>query len=246
MKVLGLIPSRYKSTRLPGKPLINIDGMSMIERVYKRASKAKYIDELIVATDNEKIFNEVKRFGGKVMMTSLRHRSGTDRIAEIAKKTNFEIIVNIQGDEPFIPPTNIDKVIAPMLRDRTLKACTLAIRFKDIYDVMDINKVKVVLDKDNYAVYFSRSIIPFNTNASLSKLDLQKTKYYKHIGLYAFRKEFLVEFSKMKVSDLENSEKLEQLRIIENGEKIKVITTTLDSYSIDTMQDFEKIKHYCK
>ena len=246
MKVLGLIPSRYKSTRLPGKPLINIDGMSMIERVYKRASKAKYIDELIVATDNEKIFNEVKRFGGKVMMTSLRHRSGTDRIAEIAKKTNFEIIVNIQGDEPFIPPTNIDKVIAPMLRDRTLKACTLAIRFKDIYDVMDINKVKVVLDKDNYAVYFSRSIIPFNTNASLSKLDLKKTKYYKHIGLYAFRKEFLVEFSKMKVSDLENSEKLEQLRIIENGEKIKVITTTLDSYSIDTMQDFEKIKHYCK
>ncbi|HEY5125665.1 MAG TPA: 3-deoxy-manno-octulosonate cytidylyltransferase, partial [Ignavibacteria bacterium] len=208
MKVLGLIPSRYKSTRLPGKPLINIDGMSMIERVYKRASKAKYIDELIVATDNEKIFNEVKRFGGKVMMTSLRHRSGTDRIAEIAKKTNFEIIVNIQGDEPFIPPTNIDKVIAPMLRDRTLKACTLAIRFKDIYDVMDINKVKVVLDKDNYAVYFSRSIIPFNTNASLSKLDLKKTKYYKHIGLYAFRKEFLVEFSKMKVSDLENSEKL--------------------------------------
>ncbi|HEY5534085.1 MAG TPA: 3-deoxy-manno-octulosonate cytidylyltransferase [Ignavibacteria bacterium] len=246
MKVLGLIPSRYKSTRLPGKPLINIDGMSMIERVYKRASKAKYIDELIVATDNEMIFNEVKRFGGKVMMTSLRHRSGTDRIAEIAKKTNFEIIVNIQGDEPFIPPTNIDKVIAPMLRDRTLKACTLAIRFKDIYDVMDINKVKVVLDKDNYAVYFSRSIIPFNTNASLSKLDLKKTKYYKHIGLYAFRKEFLIEFSKMKVSDLENSEKLEQLRIIENGEKIKVITTTLDSYSIDTMQDFEKIKHYCK
>ncbi len=246
MKVLGIIPSRYKSTRLPGKPLIDIDGMTMIERVYKRASKAKYIDELIVATDDKKIFDEVKRFGGKVMMTSPKHQSGTDRIAEIAVKTNYEIIVNIQGDEPFIPATNIDKVIAPMLRDRTLKSCTLAIRFKDIYDVMDINKIKVVLDKDNYAIYFSRSIIPFNTNESLAKLDLKKTKYYKHIGLYAFRKDFLLEFAKMKVTDLENCEKLEQLRILENGEKIKVVTTTLDSLSVDTMQDLEKIKIYCK
>jgi 3-deoxy-manno-octulosonate cytidylyltransferase (CMP-KDO synthetase) len=246
MKVLGIIPSRYKSTRLPGKPLIDIDGMTMIERVYKRASKAKYIDELIVATDDKKIFDEVKRFGGKVMMTSPKHQSGTDRIAEIAVKTNYEIIVNIQGDEPFIPATNIDKVIAPMLRDRTLKSCTLAIRFKDIYDVMDINKIKVVLDKDNYAIYFSRSIIPFNTNESLAKLDLKKTKYYKHIGLYAFRKDFLLEFAKMKVTDLENCEKLEQLRILENGEKIKVVTTTLDSLSVDTMQDLEKIKIYSK
>jgi 3-deoxy-manno-octulosonate cytidylyltransferase (CMP-KDO synthetase) len=246
MKVLGIIPSRYKSSRLPGKPLIKIDGISMIERVYKRALKAKLIDELIVATDDKKIFNEVKRFGGKVMMTSPRHQSGTDRIAEVASKTNYEIIVNIQGDEPFIPPTNIDKVVAPMLKDRNLNVATLAYRFKDIYEVMDINNVKVVLDVNGFALYFSRSIIPFNRNEAIVKLDLNKTKYYKHIGLYAFRKEYLSKFAKMKPSDLEKSERLEQLRIIENGEKIKMVTTTLDSHSVDTRQDLEKIKSYFK
>jgi 3-deoxy-manno-octulosonate cytidylyltransferase (CMP-KDO synthetase) len=246
MKVLGIIPSRFKSSRLPGKPLIKIDGVSMIERVYKRAMKAKLIDELIVATDDKKIFNEVKRFGGKVMMTSSRHQSGTDRIAEVASKTNYEIIVNIQGDEPLIPPTNIDKVVAPMLKDRNLNVATLAFRFKNIYEVMDINNVKVVLDINGFALYFSRSIIPFNRNESIVKLDLNKTKYFKHIGLYAFRKDYLSKFAKMKPSDLEKSEKLEQLRIVENGEKIKVVTTTLDSHSVDTKQDLEKIKSYFK
>ena len=246
MKVLGIIPSRYKSSRFPGKPLIKIDGVSMIERVYKRALKAKLIDELIVATDDKKIFDEVKRFGGKVMMTSSRHQSGTDRISEVASKTNYEIIVNIQGDEPFIPATNIDKVVTPMLKDRLLNVATLAYRFKDIYEVMDINNVKVVLDFESYALYFSRSIIPFNRNESIVKLDLNKTKYYKHIGLYAFRKDYLLKFAKMKPSELEKSEKLEQLRIIENGEKIKVVTTTLDSHSVDTKQDLEKIKNYFK
>jgi 3-deoxy-manno-octulosonate cytidylyltransferase (CMP-KDO synthetase) len=246
MKVLGIIPSRYKSSRLPGKPLIKIDGISMIERVYKRALKAKLIDELIVATDDKKIFDEVKRFGGKVMMTSARHQSGTDRIAEVASKSNYEIIVNIQGDEPLIPSTNIDKVVSPMLKDRNLNVTTLAYRFKDIYEVMDINNVKVVLDVNSFALYFSRSIIPFNRNESIVKLDLNKTRYYKHIGLYAFRKDYLLKFAKMKPSDLEKSEKLEQLRIVENGEKIKVVTTILDSHSVDTKQDLEKIKAYFK
>jgi 3-deoxy-manno-octulosonate cytidylyltransferase (CMP-KDO synthetase) len=246
MKVLGIIPSRYKSTRLPGKPLIKINGISMIERVYKRAMKAKLVDELIVATDDIKIFNEVKRFGGKVMMTSSRHQSGTDRIAEVASKTNYEIIVNIQGDEPLIPPTNIDKIVAPMLKDRNLNVATLAFRFKNIYEVMDINNVKVVLDVNGFSLYFSRSIIPFNRNQSIVKLDLNKTRYYKHIGLYAFRKDYLLRFAKMKPSDLEKSEKLEQLRIIENGDKIKVVITTLDSHSVDTKQDLEKIKSYFK
>jgi len=244
MKVLGVIPARYKSTRLPGKPLIKIDSISIIERVYKGASKAKKIDDVIVATDDKRIYNEVKRFGGNAIMTSKKHCSGTDRIAEVAQKSSYDIIVNIQGDEPFIAPSNIDKIISPLINDSYIKVSTLAIRFKDIYEIMDINKVKVVMDKNNYALYFSRSIIPFNRNEALAELNLKKTKYFKHIGLYAYRKKFLIDFSKMKISELENSEKLEQLRILENGFKMKVVLTNIDSHSIDTLQDLEKIKSY--
>jgi len=244
MKVLGVIPARYKSTRLPGKPLIKIDGISIIERVFRRASKAKKIDDVIVATDDKRIYNEVKRFGGNAIMTSKKHCSGTDRIAEVAQKSGYDIIVNIQGDEPFIAPSNIDKIISPLINDSGIKVSTLAIRFKDIYEIMDINKVKVVMDKNNYALYFSRSIIPFNRNEALAELNLKKTKYFKHIGLYAYRKKFLIDFSKMKISELENSEKLEQLRILENGFKMKVVLTNIDSHSIDTLQDLEKIKSY--
>jgi len=244
MKVLGVIPARYKSTRLPGKPLIKIDGISIIERVYKRAEKAGKLDELIVATDDIRIFDEVVRFGGKVIMTSSRHQSGSDRIAEVAEKSHYDIIVNIQGDEPFISPSNIDKIIIPFYNIPDLKVSTLAIRLKDIYEIMDINKVKVVLDKNNYALYFSRSIIPFNRNEALAELNLKKTRYFKHIGLYAYKKKFLIEFSKMKISELEKSEKLEQLRILENGIKIKVVQTNIDSHSVDTLQDLEKIKNY--
>jgi len=244
MKVLGVIPARYKSTRLPGKPLIKIDGISIIERVYERASQAKKIDDVIVATDDKRIYNVVKRFGGNAIMTSKKHCSGTDRIAEVAQKSGYDIIVNIQGDEPFIAPSNIDKIISPLINDTDIKVSTLAIRFKDIYEIMDINKVKVVMDKNNYALYFSRSIIPFNRNEALAELNLKKTKYYKHIGLYAYRKKFLIDFSNMKISELEDSEKLEQLRILENGFKIKMVLTKIESHSIDTLQDLEKIKGY--
>jgi 3-deoxy-manno-octulosonate cytidylyltransferase (CMP-KDO synthetase) len=244
MKVLGVIPARYKSTRLPGKPLIKIDGISIIERVYKRALKANKLDDVLVATDDVRIFDEVERFGGKVIMTSSKHQSGSDRIAEAAKDLKFDIIVNIQGDEPFISPSNINKIVAPFSKIPDLNVSTLAIRFKDIYEIMDINKVKVVLDKNNYALYFSRSIIPFNRNEALAELNLKKTKYYKHIGLYAYKKKFLLGFSKMRTSELEKSEKLEQLRILENGVKMKVVLTEIDSHSVDTLQDLEKIKSY--
>ncbi|MDQ3021094.1 MAG: 3-deoxy-manno-octulosonate cytidylyltransferase [Bacteroidota bacterium] len=238
MKILGIIPARYSSTRLPGKPLILINGKPMIQRVYEQSKKSKLLNSVIVATDDKKIFHCVKNFGGEVMMTSTKHKSGTDRILEVAKKISCEIVVNIQGDEPFIDPKNIDKAIKPLIDDKKINVSTLAYKFTDSIELIDANKVKVVFDKNNFALYFSRNVIPYCVN----NLNVEKFNYYKHIGLYVFRKSFLLKFSKMKTSYLENAEKLEQLRILENGEKIKVVLTKKDSFSIDTIKDLKFIK----
>lgn len=242
MKVIGIIPARYDSTRLPGKPLILIKGKPMIQRVYEQTQKSKFIDRVIVATDDQRIFDCVKNFGGEVMMTSSKHKSGTDRIFEIAKKVKCDIVVNIQGDEPFIDPKNIDKAIIPLIDDKNILVSTLAFRIDDLADLLDENKVKVVMDKNNFALYFSRSFIPYDLKHNPLKLwTLKNIKYYKHIGLYVYRKDFLIKFSKMKMSPLESAEKLEQLRILENGGKIKVVITKTDSLSVDTNDDVELI-----
>ncbi|HMS64733.1 MAG TPA: 3-deoxy-manno-octulosonate cytidylyltransferase [Ignavibacteria bacterium] len=240
MNIVGVIPARYASTRLPGKPLLLIKGKTMIERVYRQVQKSKLIDRVIVATDDKRIFDCVKNFGGEVKMTSVNHQSGTDRIFETVKNIKADIIVNIQGDEPFIDPLNIDKAIKPIITDKRVDVSTLAIRIKNVKDLMDINKVKVVLDMDNFALYFSRNAIPFEMkNEKLNENYFRKYIYYKHIGLYVYRKNFLMKFAGLKSSYLERIEKLEQLRILENGDRIKVVITKKDSYSVDTKNDLK-------
>ena len=242
MTVTGIIPARYSSTRLPGKPLVLIHGKPMIQRVYEQAKKSKLLNRVIVATDDQRIFDFVKSFGGEVMMTSDKHVSGTDRLAEAAKMINCDIVVNIQGDEPFIDPKNIDIAIEPLLKDRTLNVSTLAYKITEPLDLENENKVKVVLDKNNFALYFSRNYIPFDMEHNPAKVWTLKDRiFYKHIGLYVYRKSFLMRFSKMKKSYLEGVEKLEQLRILENGDRIKVVINKKDSVSIDTAEDIELI-----
>lgn len=216
---------------------MEISGKPMIQQVYEHANKSKYLSKIIVATDDKKIYDCVKKFGGNVMMTSSKHKSGTDRICEVIKKIKADIIVNIQGDEPFIDFKNIDKVIEPLIKDKKINVSTLAIKIKNKKDTFDSNKVKVVFDKNEYALYFSRSVIPFDR-------DKIKTDYYKHIGLYVYRVTFLKKYTNMKQAKLEISENLEQLRILEYGEKIKVILTEKDSFSIDTKEDYRKYKNY--
>jgi 3-deoxy-manno-octulosonate cytidylyltransferase (CMP-KDO synthetase) len=235
--VIGIIPARYKSKRLPGKPLLYISGKPMIQQVYEHAEKSKYISELIVATDDKRIYDCVMRFGGKAVMTSKNHMSGTDRICEAIKNIKADIVVNIQGDEPFIDYKNIEKAIEPLLGDINLNVSTLAIKITDKKEISDPNKVKVVFDKNCDALYFSRSVIPCNR-------DNLKTDYFKHIGLYVYRKSFLMKYKNLKQTNLEKAEKLEQLRILEYGEKIKVVLTDKDSFSIDTEQDYSKFKNY--
>ena len=224
IKVLGVIPARWSSTRLPGKPLKKIRGKSMIQRVWENASKSKLIDKLVVATDDKRIFDAVKKFGGDAVMASKRHRSGTDRIGEIAKWRKDEIVVNIQGDEPFIDARSIDAAIKPLLSNKKLNVSTLCCKIKNSDEINNPNVVKVIFDQNRNAINFSRNPI----------------SRFKHIGLYVYRAASLLKFIKMKQSKREKAEKLEQLRILENGERIKVVMTDKDSISIDTKEDLKK------
>lgn len=239
-RIIGIIPARYDSTRLPGKPLVDINGKPMIQRVYEQAKKSRLLTDVIVATDNRDILNAVISFGGKAVMTSSRHRSGTDRIREAMKYFQADIIVNLQGDEPYFNPRDIDKGIKPLLEDKKLSISTLAVKFDNAKDIQNPNKVKVVFDKNGYALYFSRSIIPYTENCT--DLTIENEKYYKHIGFYAYRKRFLANLPKLKRSYIEDKEKLEQLRFLENGERIKVVVTLNDSLSVDTDEDLQKIR----
>ncbi len=209
----------------------------MIQRVYESSVKSKYLNTVIVATDDKRIFDCVIGFGGNAIMTSSEHKSGTDRICEAVSKIKADIIVNIQGDEPFIDYKNIDIAVEPLLEDNSINVSTLAVKIKDEKEITDANKVKVVLDKNGFALYFSRSVIPFER-------DNVKTDYFKHLGLYVYRKSFLKKYEKWKQTRLEMSEKLEQLRILEHGEKIKVVLTKKDSFSIDTLDDYRRYKNY--
>jgi 3-deoxy-manno-octulosonate cytidylyltransferase (CMP-KDO synthetase) len=234
--VIGVIPARYGSTRLPAKALADINGKPMIQHVYERCLKAKLLDEVLVATDDKRIYEAVMGFGGNVVMTSLKHKSGTDRIGEAIRNIKCDIVVNIQGDEPMISPANINKAITPLRKDRSIMVSTLCIRLTSHSEIINPSIVKVVKDVNGNALYFSRCPIPFERDGT------KQTVYYKHIGLYVYRKEYLSRLVQLKPSKLELAEKLEQLRILESGEKIKVVETNIDSHSVDTPADLTKIR----
>ena len=244
MNVIAIIPARYGSTRLDGKPLLDIGGKPMVQWVYERAKKAKLIRDVMVATDDKRVMSAVERFGGKAVMTSSSHRSGTDRIAEAAGSLNADVIVNVQGDEPLIEPEMIDEAIKPLLAESSLLISTLKTRIANEEELKDPNVVKVVTDREGFAIYFSRLPIPYVRDSSefgVRSSELKAT-YYKHIGLYVYRKDFLLKFAKMKPTPLEDAEKLEQLRVLENGYKIKVVQTKYNSVGVDTKEDLERVR----
>lgn len=236
LRVVVVIPARYASTRFEGKPLADIGGKPMIRHVYEKSRQAGLVDEVIVATDDPRILKVVRDFGGEVMMTSEKHRCGTDRIAEVAEKINADIIVNVQGDEPLIDPRAIDQAILPLVDDRSLKMCTLMKKIADSKELHDPNVVKVVTGRDGCALYFSRSPIPYPR-------DPAHFQAFKHIGVYVYRKAFLLEFAGMDQTPLEKTESLEQLRALENNIRIRVVETPYDSFSVDTPEDLEVIRN---
>ena len=234
-KVIIIIPARYGSTRFKGKPLAEIDGKPMIYYVYQVSKKVKCVDDVIVATDDERIKNAVEKFNGKAVMTSKEHKTGTERIAEVAKNINADIIVNVQGDEPLISSKVIEQAVMPLIEDKNIKTCTLMTKITKKAEYNDTNIVKVITDKEGFALYFSRSLIPYPR-------EKEHLKIYKHIGIYVYRKDFLLELADMQPTPLEQIECLEQLRVLENGFKIKVVETNYDSISVDTPRDLEVVK----
>ena len=239
MKVLGIIPSRYESTRFPGKSLIDIMGKTMIQRVYEQAKKSKQLDDLVVAIDDQRIFEEVKGFGGSVIITGKHHKNGTERCLEVAESLQAQFVVNIQGDEPFIQPEQIDKLCSIISSDTDL--ATLIKRIKDPSDLGNPNLVKVVKSLDDHALYFSRSPIPFDRSMNKAPTLPSKKIYWKHIGIYAYRTEVLSQIVKLEESALEKMESLEQLRWLENGYKIKTAETHFESIGIDTPEDLDHL-----
>lgn len=247
MKFIGIIPARYASTRFPGKPLVDMNGKLMIQRVYEQVKKA--LDDVWVATDDQRIVNAVTAFGGNVVMTSPDHQSGTDRCYEAYLKVGktFDAIINIQGDEPFIEPGQIEAIKA-CFTDNTVRLATLVKPFqkKDGFEsLFNPNSPKVVLNKNNEAIYFSRSIVPYIRGGEHTKW-LDKHTFYKHIGMYAYRPDVLKEITSLEQSSLEKAESLEQLRWIENGYKIKVGFTDSETIGIDTPEDMDKALEFLK
>jgi 3-deoxy-manno-octulosonate cytidylyltransferase (CMP-KDO synthetase) len=239
MKVVCIIPSRYQSSRFEGKPLADLCGKPMIQHVYDRVMTSRSITCAAVATDDERIFSAVKTFGGRVIMTSKQHRSGTDRIAEAVSGLGLDatdIVVNIQGDQPVFESSQIDEVVKPLLDDPDIPMSTLIYRIVRAEEITHPNAVKVVFDKNHFAIYFSRSTIPFVRDKNLT------TDYYKHHGIYAYRKGFLDVFTKLPEGDLERREALEQLRALEYGYKIKVVETLHDSVEVDTPAELEGVR----
>ena len=239
MKVLGIIPARYASSRFPGKPLIDLKGKTMIQRVYEGAKQSKLIDFLIVATDDSRIQDEVLKFGGNVEMTSEKHNSGTDRCAEVAKKhPEYDLIVNIQGDEPLVDFRQLDQLIQ-VFEKENIQIATLATKKITSEELENPNRIKIVVDKNNSALYFSRSAIPNQVNFKGD--GLSSYPFLRHIGLYAYQKNTLIELSNLPLSTLETIESLEQLRWLYNGFKIHVAETDIETPNIDSIEDVENV-----
>lgn len=238
MDVIGVIPARFSSTRFPGKVLADILGKSVLQHVWQRAKQSRMLDDLIIACDSEIIFKTATEFGAKAVMTSKEHVCGTDRISEVVNPLDVRIIINIQGDEPLIHPTMIDNVARALLDDKLINMATVMKRIDDLTQVTDPNVVKVVVDKDSFALYFSRSAIPY----CACNDQVMQAVYYKHIGLYGYTKDFLFTYKNLPVSNLEKIEKLEQLRVLTEGFKIKLIETKFDTVGVDTQDDLERVK----
>ena len=232
-RILGVIPARFASTRFPGKALASISGKPMVRHVWERASQSRLLDRLLVATDDERIAAAARDFGAETALTSLAHTSGTDRVAEAAATTDAEIIVNIQGDEPLIDPAAIDLAISTLLDDPACRMATLKRRIERAEDVANPNVVKVVTTFDGWALYFSRSPIPSNRGGS--------ARWWKHIGLYVYRRDLLLAYSGLRRGELEQAEQLEQLRALENGIGIRVAETEYDTIGVDTPEDLDAV-----
>jgi 3-deoxy-manno-octulosonate cytidylyltransferase (CMP-KDO synthetase) len=251
-RAVAIIPARWASTRFPGKPLALIKKKPMIQWVVEQAQKASRISEVIVATDDDRILDAVIGFGGKAVMTSQDHATGSDRIAEVASGLNCDIVVNVQGDEPLIPPENIDRVISCLDKSSSLNVATLMMAVHEVDEVIDPNVVKVVVDQKGRALYFSRSAIPFHRDEwenglpeNISKVKKEgMSQIYKHIGLYAYTRSFLLDFTRMNPTPIEQLEKLEQLRILEHGYSIQVEITEKISIGVDRVEDLEKIERF--
>ena len=245
MNILGIIPARYASTRFPGKPLVDIAGKSMIQRVYEQSKKCVHLSEVIVATDDERIYKHVHDFGGSAIITSPLHQSGSDRCAEVAlQHPQYDVIINIQGDEPFIDPEQISKLVS-CFNDAGTQIATLVKKIQTNQELFNVNSPKVVINKLSEAVYFSRSPLP-HIRGQEPENWLNHFTYFKHIGIYGYRADVLQQITKLPVSSLEKAESLEQLRWIENGYLIKVAETELETYAVDTPEDLEKLKQNIK
>ncbi|HMG83918.1 MAG TPA: 3-deoxy-manno-octulosonate cytidylyltransferase [Ferruginibacter sp.] len=239
--IVGIIPARYSSTRFPGKALCDIKGKTMVQRVYEQAKRSAHLDKVIVATDDQRIIDNVLSFGGEVVMTAATHPSGTDRCWDALQqlKEKYEYVINIQGDEPFINPKQIDE-LAIVLKDGTTELATQMIPV-DSYEILaDEGEVKIVLNSNNEALYFSRAIIPYIKNVDQKEWH-KHFQYYRHVGMYAYRSDVLEKITQLPVSALEKVESLEQLRWVENGFTIKCVTTAFDSHCIDTPEDLQRM-----
>ncbi len=237
MDAIGVIPARYSATRFPGKLLANICGKPIIQHVWERASRARLVERLVIACDDERILSVAQSFGAECVITAKGHLSGSDRITEVVGSLDVKVVVNIQADEPLVQPLMIDRLVEALLNDETISMATLIKRIEHHHEVDNPNIVKVVIDKNNFALYFSRAPIPYRAeNAKVQPI------YYKHIGLYAYTKDFLFTFKNIIPSYLENIERLEQLRALEEGFRIKVIETQFDTVGVDTPQDLERVR----
>jgi 3-deoxy-manno-octulosonate cytidylyltransferase (CMP-KDO synthetase) len=234
-KILGVIPARFASSRFPGKVLAQVASKSMIQHVYERASLARYLTATIIATDDERVYKAARSFGARVVMTRADHVSGTDRVAEAASAENAEIVVNIQGDEPLIDPAAIDAAILPLAHDPAIVMGTLKKKIEDPREITDPNVVKVVTGRNGDAIYFSRCPIPYERDPATPGT------HFKHIGLYVYRRDFLLKYSALPVGPLERAERLEQLRALENGYRIRVVETECESLGVDTPEDLERV-----
>ncbi|MBL8190312.1 MAG: 3-deoxy-manno-octulosonate cytidylyltransferase, partial [Acidobacteria bacterium] len=250
-KVVAIIPARYASTRLPGKPILDIGGKPMVVHVAERARQVAAINRIIIATDDQRVFDAVIAAGEEVIMTSPNHPTGTDRLAEVAAKLDAEIIVNVQGDEPLIEPATIESALAPLLADRSIVMSTTSEPIESAADLLNPNVVKVVTDPEGFALYFSRNPIPFprtavqahgSIEAALTAEPELLSRYAKHTGMYVYRREFLLTYAKVPSTPLEQTELLEQLRALEHGYKIKVVRVAHRSIGVDTPEDLERVR----
>lgn len=248
--IIAVIPARYGSTRFPGKALALIKDKPMIRWVYERTKRSRLVDRVVVATDDERILQAITTFGGEAVMTSPGHLTGTDRVAEVANKLDCDIVVNVQGDEPLIHPEMIDQAISPFLDDPSIPMGTLCKEIDNPGEAFDPNVVKVVFNGDGFALYFSRAPIPWDRDhwsgkSSFTELSLARPMY-KHIGLYVYRRDFLLHYAKMPQTPLESAEKLEQLRALESGYRIKTVVTRHESFGVDIPEDLSKILNRLK